>query len=134
MSVPQRFSATIGYNPAATSHVAMVCFHRTSRGMRSRLTRLGYKHSPRADAVCWQARRFDGKVVAEIHLSMEDCSLHNIVHESVHAAWHRLFILGTKDDDWNQETMAEDTARLTCKIMNLVAKARRVLARKRRKR
>lgn len=119
MSVPQHSVLWVPFDQKNSRHFINVYFHRTRRGMRSLLTKNGHKHSHYTAACCWQTGNFDGACVGEIHLPLEGLRPLDIIHESVHAALHRCKLIGSLDKDWNEESVAYDTANVACSIMAL---------------
>ncbi len=109
------FNIPFGLN---TTHFVSVHVHTNRAVMRCVATKLrGY---PKAiDGFCWQANNpaVDG-CVAEIHLAADTLDLDTIAHESSHAAFHRVKVLGVPHDhDDFQEWIAADTGRLTQAIV-----------------
>lgn len=119
MSASHHILYNVPFDAKNSRHIVGVCFHRTRAGMRCLLTKRGHEDSSNTLACCWQPHKFDGKLVAEIHLPVEGLRVGNIIHESVHAAMQRCKLIGSMDSDWNEEGIALDTERLACRILNL---------------
>lgn len=98
---------------STTHHKCCFVFHASLKGMRSCLTRLGHKDSSDTLACCWQSGKFDGEIVAEIHYALDVLTLEILAHECVHAASHRVKLVGSADVDWNEEELADNAGRLT---------------------
>lgn len=96
-------SAVIKFSKTST-HAVSVRIYETRAAMRSLRTRQnGAPYSARnkaCDAYCWQANRPGAdNIVAEIHLAKTHLSHGTIVHECVHAAYHRVRLMGFRMDD-----------------------------------
>jgi hypothetical protein len=109
-----------------TEHCAQVVIHGSLAAMRRCLRRVGHKDPKHTLAACWQPSRLikkDGSeiVVAEIHFCPEHLDLDTILHESVHAAWHRAVVAGipVKHESF-QEWVATDAGVLAQEITRLV--------------
>lgn len=133
MSTPQHILYNVAFDAKNSRHIVGVCFHRTRSGMRCLLTKRGHEDSRHTIACCFQPYKFDGKLVAEIHLAVEGLKVGNIIHESVHAALHRCSVLGSLDEAWSEEGLALDTERVACQILKLWRKVRKVTKGRKRK-
>lgn len=96
-------SALLKFSNTST-HLVSVKVYATRNAMRGALSRLGHRHSRQSDACCWQADK-PGKdcVVAGIHLAKTHLTLENIVHECLHAASHRVKLMGLPVDGYDFE-------------------------------
>jgi hypothetical protein len=100
--------------------------HENAADMRAALKRIGHKNPSKTLAACWQLSRItkgsDGNLlIAEIHFCKEHLDTETILHESVHAAWHRATISGIpltheKFEEW----VATDSGVLAVLISNWI--------------
>ncbi len=92
MAKPIKFEFTYDNS---TTHKVEVQLFKTRALMRRWLTLHGHKGSANTDACCWQCNKpgFDN-VVASICLAEDRLNLSTIIHESTHAAVHRVRLIG----------------------------------------
>ena len=120
---PTRFSFSVNIHKNSTHWVA-VQIHSTTAAMRACLTSKGHKDASHTDGACWQANKPGvDHCVAEIHFSRQLLNLETIAHESAHAAFHRVVLLGVPYEHIDfQEFMAEDTGVITEAIIAMCDK------------
>ena len=97
-----------------TEDKGKIYFHRTLKGMRNILTRIGHDDPSLTLACCWRCYpKRENRTVAEIHYALEVLSVDIVAHEATHACLHRMRLVGAKDEDWVEEETATISGLLT---------------------
>ena len=109
-----------------SQHGVDVFIHTTVRRMRQHLKKEGIKSCSDADAVCAQLLELqENKVIAELHFGLDQLTEENVIHECVHAAYHRGQMLGKKTRDPSyEEDLATDSGTLAAGILAHLRKRR----------
>lgn len=102
-----------------SQHKVDICIHDSVRKMRNYLRKDGHKDCDDADAVCAQLQELHpAHLIAELHFALDTLTEENVIHECVHAAYHRGRMLGKKTSDPTyEEDLATDAGTLAANIL-----------------
>lgn len=105
------------------THRVAVTVYRTRRSMVRAMKRAGHKEASEAEASCWQYNHVtfvDGRI-AHMHFCLDRLTAGTIAHECLHAAYHRLRLVGVPPvhQDY-EERLATETGNLVDSIMHIL--------------
>lgn len=104
-------------------HRVAVTLHRSRADMVRAMRKEGHKKAAEADASCFQfnhVQYVDGRI-AHMHFAVDRLTAGNIAHESFHAVYHRLRLVGMppEHEDY-EERLATEMGELVDALMRLL--------------